>query len=689
MTSFPFPSVFALRPTIVLFVLFFLVPGSLSAAARESEGIPLDGKTAYRIDAATLKLPAQSFSVACRVKAEASGKPQVFLSIGRSNAGFTLYDFPERKHTRMLVEKADTGYGFATGAPLEPGRWTHFAGTYGDGFIRLYIDGREVGSTKQSGGRVAFREPLMIGNAVDEDRFLHGAIDDIRLWNRVLSPGEIAAVKEGRNEEASQQGLIARWDASSVRPEGLVSLAAGGVTAEKYGAEPVIRNEKYSGFRSIWYFNQPSNDEYVYKYSGGLGTYCAKHIPLAWHAREVDKTFFVYGGTDAKNSTLLHMVSYYDHRTGKVARPTLLLDKRTTDAHDNPVLNIDDAGHLWVFSSSHGTGRPSYISRSVKPYDIDAFECVWTGNFSYPEPFYFPGKGFLFMHTVYVKGHRTNCFMRSKDGISWTAPQTLAHFEQGHYQIADPCLQPGHEKMGVAFNMHPKGKGLNWRTNIYYMESADWGETWTTADGDKLELPLSEKNNPALVLDYQSKGRNVYIKDVQYDSHGGPVILYVLSKGYEAGPENGPRQWRVLHRNGSEWVDRATGIESGNNYDTGSIYVESDTTWRIIGPTELGPQPYNPGGEIAMWLSEDAGKTWKKTRQITRNSEYNQTYVRRPVHAHPDFYGFWADGHGRKPSEARLYFCNKSGDAFRLPVEMHEDFQRPEKIEAKPAIPPQ
>ena len=45
--------------------------------------------------------------------------------------------------------------------------------------------------------------------------------------------------------------------------------------------------------------NQPSGDEYAYKYSGGLGTYCAKHQPFAVHCPEVEKTFFCYGGATA------------------------------------------------------------------------------------------------------------------------------------------------------------------------------------------------------------------------------------------------------------------------------------------------------------------------------------------------------------------------------------------------------
>jgi hypothetical protein len=110
------------------------------------------------------------------------------------------------------------------------------------------------------------------------------------------------------------------------------------------------------------------------------------------------------------------------------------------------------------------------------------------------------------------------------------------------------------------------------------------------------------------------------------------------------------------------------------------LYVESDTTWRVIAPTQTGPQPYNPGGEIAMWLTEDAGATWQMVRQMTSDSQFNHTYVRRPVNAHPDFYGIWADGHGRQPSKSRLYYCNREGDVFMLPEEMDAPFARATKL---------
>ena len=119
----------------------------------------------------------------------------------------------------------------------------------------------------------------------------------------------------------------------------LVALSAAALGGARVGT--IVTPPETDGYRGIWYFNQPSGDEYRYKYSGGLGTYCAKHIPMAVYAREVNKTFFVYGGTTKGHRNLLEMISYFDHATGTIPRPRILHDKHTDDAHDNPVLCIE------------------------------------------------------------------------------------------------------------------------------------------------------------------------------------------------------------------------------------------------------------------------------------------------------------------------------------------------------------
>ena len=121
-----------------------------------------------------------------------------------------------------------------------------------------------------------------------------------------------------------------------------------------------------------------------------------------------------------------------------------------------------------------------------------------------------------------------------------------------------------------------------------------------------------------------------------------------------------------------------------NNFDCGSLTIEDDGTWRIIGSTVRGPQPWKTGGEIAMWTSGDQGATWKMAKQLTAGSPYNHSYVRRPVDAHPDFYALWADGDGDKPSPSRLYFCNQAGDVRILPQAMTAPFAQPEPAASCP-----
>ena len=73
--------------------------------------------------------------------------------------------------------------------------------------------------------------------------------------------------------------------------------------------------------------------------------------------------------------------------------------------------------------------------------------------------------------------------------------------------------------------------------------------------------------------------------------------------------------------------------------------------------------------------------TWTREKQVTSQSEFNHSYVRRPLHAQPDFYAFWADGDPNKFSESRLYFCNQAGDkVWVLPYKMKGPFEAPRLI---------
>ncbi|MCI0681080.1 MAG: BNR repeat-containing protein [Gemmataceae bacterium] len=438
------------------------------------------------------------------------------------------------------------------------------------------------------------------------------------------------------------------------------------------GQEKIKTLPADDGYRGIWYMNLPLKNAYKFKYSGGLGTYPQQHMPIAVYSKEANKTFFCYGGRPRDKNELLHMVSYYDHATGMVPRPRILLHRKTNDAHDNPTMQLDERGHVWIFSNAHGTARPSFVYRSVKPHSIDAFEMIWQTNFSYGQPWHVPGKGFLFLHTRYKQG-RGLFFLASSDGLRWEEPRPLAFLGMGDYQIS---WRHG-DRIGTAFDYHPKPQGINARTNLYYLETSDRGTTWTTVNGKHVTLPLVEAHNAALVHDYAAEKKLVFLKDLQFDAQGTPVILYITSTGPNPGPEHGPRVWFTSRWTGQGW-ERRRFTESDHNYDHGSLYIEADGAWKIIAPTEPGPQPHATGGEMALWTSLDQGGTWKKVKQLTRDSRVNHTYARRPLHAHPGFYALWADGDPLQQSDSALYFTDRDGThVWKLPSEMNAEFMRP------------
>ena len=436
---------------------------------------------------------------------------------------------------------------------------------------------------------------------------------------------------------------------------------------------------RIDGYRGIW-FDLGQRSEFGSKYSGGLGTYTAKHRPVAVYAPEVEKTFFVYGGTTEKDQRhLLAMIGYYDHQTKQVPRPVVVHDKQgVDDPHDNPSIQIDPAGHLWVFVSGRGRKRPGYIYRSEKPYDIATFERVSEGEFTYPQPWWVDDTGFLFLFTKYTHGRELYWNVGGGEVETWSEDQKLAGMG-GHYQAST-------ERDGrviTAFNMHPGGN-VDLRTNLYFVQTTDNGQTWTTASGEKIETPLTDPQCSALVHDYRSEGRLVYMKDIGFDADGNPVVLYVTSSHHQPGPGGDPRTWTIAHWTGSEWALHEI-TQSTHNYDMGSLYIEEDGTWRVIGPTEPGPQQHGTGGEIAVWISQDQGQSWSKTQTVTHDSTTNQSYVRRPRNAHAEFYGFWADGNPDELSKSTLYFTNKTGDkVWRLPYDMEETLATPEVVGSKP-----
>jgi len=433
------------------------------------------------------------------------------------------------------------------------------------------------------------------------------------------------------------------------------------------------QQNKADGYKGIW-FTLGQLTEYGDKYSGGLGTYTANHIPVAIYAPKVKKTFFVYGGTTSKEERhLLIMISYFDHQKKALPKPVIVYDKiGVDDPHDNASVAIDAKGYIWVFVSGRNTRRPGLIFKSNQPYSIESFVQIRESEITYPQPWWVGDNGFVLLFTKYTNG-RELYWSTSPDGKTWSPDRKLAGMG-GHYQLSNIHKN----KLVTVFNYHPGGD-VNKRTNVYMIQSDDLGKSWKTIDGKIVSTPVTETRSAALVKDYEAEGKLVYLNDLNFDSSGNPVVLAVISRDHKPGPQGNPREWTIIHRKNGQWIFNKV-CESTHNYDMGSLYIEKNV-WTVIGPTEAGPQKWGTGGEMALWQSNDEGVTWKKIKDMTHNSVFNHSYARRPVNASNDFFSFWADGDADKISVSRLYFSNKKGDkVWMLPYDMKNDFEKPIQI---------
>ena len=445
------------------------------------------------------------------------------------------------------------------------------------------------------------------------------------------------------------------------------------------GTGQSLENKKMAGYKPIW-FELNQKYEYGDKYSGALGTYTAKHHPLAIYADVVDKTFFVYGGTKSpKSKHLLCMIGEFDHSSGLVSQPLVVCDKMgVDDPHDNPSILIDDQGFIWVFVSGRGKVRMGFKYKSKKPYSIEGFEKITTEEMTYPQPKKM-GSTFFNFFTKYT-GVRQLYFEKSKNGIHWSEDRLLAAIPEnkdqksGHYQIS---AQYKEKKIGTFFNRHPNGI-VDQRTDLYYLETNDMGETWKTADQKSISVPVTEKSSPSRVVDYLSLKNNIYLKDMVFDSKGRPICLYIRSKGHMPGPENQPYEWCITKWNDSQWTTH-TITTSDHNYDMGSLLFFKKELY-LVAPTAIGSQKWGVGGELQVWKSHDSGAHWVKEKNLTQNSQMNHSYVRKSENFKAPFVFFWAYGDAHKFSKSELFFGNLKGEIWKLPYNMEKESELPQQI---------
>ncbi len=171
---------------------------------RTGQAAKFDGTDDYILvpDNDTLDL-SDAMTITAWIKSESTSGPRVIVSKWNDNSWDYSYIFKDHNYSDKLRITLTKGglrgdLGDLTGAafiPLET--WIHVAATYDSDTLRLYFNGVQDGTLSASGTIKNSATALLIGAVYTgggiQEKF-KGAIDDIRIYNRALSPAEIQEI---------------------------------------------------------------------------------------------------------------------------------------------------------------------------------------------------------------------------------------------------------------------------------------------------------------------------------------------------------------------------------------------------------------------------------------------------------------------------------------------------------------
>jgi outer membrane protein assembly factor BamB len=216
--------------------------------------------------------PKQELTLEAWVRVDQSQEWGGIFSALQDNGDFERGVLLGYRHDRFAFAVATEAAGRLTylsaDTTFAPGRWHHVVGTYDGKVQRIFVDGRLAGESTVQSGPIWYAPsgPVVVGAYQDDDEFyrMQGALQEIRVFQRALSPEEITVRHAKRAAEfpvptpeplrlalpygpfidwVDRTTALVTWETDTEMPSRLELFGSAGTTA-RFGAEtPVRRHE--------------------------------------------------------------------------------------------------------------------------------------------------------------------------------------------------------------------------------------------------------------------------------------------------------------------------------------------------------------------------------------------------------------------------------------------------------------
>ncbi len=183
-------------------------PGSLKNAPAWSSGagrhyLQFTSASQQHVEIPGLPSLDNTVTVACWAR---SGTPEWNISgaLVSRRPQWGLHPWRDGKRLSFMVNSSYADIDLATLPGFNLTDWHHYAGTYdaGTGQAKIYVDGLPAGSTTLIPGLLSETfGSTWVGRDSTKNRYFEGALDEVRLYNRVLDADEILALAAGFDDD--------------------------------------------------------------------------------------------------------------------------------------------------------------------------------------------------------------------------------------------------------------------------------------------------------------------------------------------------------------------------------------------------------------------------------------------------------------------------------------------------------